>query len=79
MADIPEAEILELIRSRVEAPAVERLFEAALQSAGIARKPFYSPGEVITLGTAITEASFNLLEEALGQMAKQSPLAQGEA
>lgn len=73
MADIPETEILDLIRSRVEAPAVEALFVAALQSAGVTRKPFYSPGEVVELGAAITQASYNLLEQALGQMGAQSP------
>ena len=77
MADIPESEILDLIKARVETGAVEPLFEAALKSAGISRKPLYSAEEVVDLGAAITEASYNLLQQALaqqGQIPAKKPL-----
>ena len=65
MADIPESDILNLIRSRVEAKAVEEVFEASLVRAGIERKPLYDPAEVIAIGQAMTTASFELLQDTL--------------
>lgn len=65
MADVAETQILDLLNAKVEAEAVEPLFLAALSRAGIKRKPLYSPKEVIEISTAITEASYELLQEAL--------------
>ncbi len=72
MADIPETEILKTLKSRIETDeAVEALFSAALGFAQVPRKPLYSPEEAYKIGTAITEASYELLKEQLGMEAPE--------
>ncbi|MBU6427530.1 MAG: hypothetical protein KGR26_00825 [Cyanobacteria bacterium REEB65] len=64
MAEIPESDILELFKSRLAPDAVESVFVAALQSAGVERMPTYTPKDVVAIGAAITEASNALFAEA---------------
>jgi hypothetical protein len=67
MADIPETEILNTLKARIETEeAAEAVFKAALGYARIPRKPLYSPEEAFKIGEAITEASYAMLQEMLG-------------
>lgn len=67
MADIPETEILNTLKARIETEeAAEAVFKAALGFAQIERKPLYSPEEAFRIGEAITEASYEMLKDMLG-------------
>jgi len=67
LAFIPEYEILNTLKSRIETEqAAEAVFSAALGFANIERKPLYSPEEAFRIGEAITEASYEMLKEMLG-------------
>ncbi len=67
MAEIPETEILNTLKSRIETEeAAEAVFKAALGFARVDRKPLYSPEEAFRIGEAITEASYEMLKDILG-------------
>ena len=67
MAEIPETEILNTLKSRIETEeAAEAVFKAALGFARVDRKPLYSHEEAFRIGEAITEASYEMLKDILG-------------